>query len=250
MTRHDSTASLRDSQPCCSSITAKGRRCRYRVSRPGSSLCALHSRPRSRRQPGPEANPLAGLPPELATLSSYADIIRFLARVLTLLSENCITPRRAAVLSYIANSLLDSLRAGERLAQYESAQQPEEELQIDWSSVPQVHRPHYTGPDVANASSSSPAAPSHPESPSHADPRTTHPRFPGPTAIEPPPNLPPNTSTLIASDEKSCRSFSYLAQAPALGDTRPPAPSGNEDDAYYDQPHYDSGVPSSRSRSR
>jgi hypothetical protein len=97
---------------------------------------------------------------------------------------------------------------------------------------------------VANASSSSPTAPSHPESPSHADPSTTHPRFPALAAIEPPPNPPPNTSTLIAFDEKSSRSFCYLAQAPALGDSRPPAPSGNEDDPYYDQPDYDSGVPS------
>ena len=249
MIRHDSTAPLHNSQPCCSSITAKGRRCRYRVSTPGSSLCALHSRPRPLRHAEPEANPLAGLPPELSTFSSYADITRFLARVLTLLSENRISPRRAAVLSYIANSLLNSLRAAERLAQYESAHQPEEELQIDWSSVPEVHRPPRADSDVATANSSSPDPPPIPESPSTANAGPIPPRPFAATTLAAPPDSPPNASPLISFDEQSCRSFSYLAQAPALGDTRPPVPPGNEEDSYYDAPYYDSGVPS-RSRSR
>jgi hypothetical protein len=87
--------------------------------------------PRSRRQPEPQANLLAGLPPELATFGSYADITRFLARVLTLLSENRITAWRAAVLSYMATHCSMCCAPRNASRNYESAHQHEEELQID-----------------------------------------------------------------------------------------------------------------------
>jgi hypothetical protein len=109
---------------------------------------------------------------------------------------------------------------------------------------PTVERPqtHRRLPNVANAASSSPDALANPESSSHAKDDTIPPRSTACTTLEAPADSSPNASPLISFDEQSCRSFSDLAQAPALGDTRPSAPSRDEEDPYYDEPYYDAGV--------
>jgi hypothetical protein len=59
---------------------------------------------------------------------------------MTLLSENRISTRRAAVLSYIANSMLNARRE-ERLADQAQAKAEESQpLQIDWTGVPRPDR--------------------------------------------------------------------------------------------------------------
>jgi hypothetical protein len=83
----------------------------------------------------PAANPCADLPPEFCEFSDISHVTKFLARLLVLLSENRISPRRAAVLSYIANSILSSLRAAQRQADSEP-----QELQIYWTGIPRPER--------------------------------------------------------------------------------------------------------------
>ena len=124
------------SLPLCSNISPKGRRCRQPVTHLGAPFCRTHSRIRRSRHI--EANPLTDLPADLSSLNSYSEVTLFLARVLTLLSENRISPRRAAVLTYIANSILNSLRAAERQALLQANDQAEAPLQIDWSAMTRI----------------------------------------------------------------------------------------------------------------
>lgn len=175
MTNQLTHPSASESRSLCTSITSKGRRCRYPVHIPGSQLCKLHSRPRRINPSEPEANPLAGLSPEISAFHSYADISQFLARLLTLLAENRISPRRAAVLSYVANSLLNSLRAAERLSQYEAAHEPEEEFHMDFShmSAPHADSSRPSSAPSTGSSDSSPILDAHTEVPSPDDPVTT-----------------------------------------------------------------------------
>jgi hypothetical protein len=53
----------------------------------------------------------ADLLPELSEFSAGIDIRQFLARLLTLVTQGRISPRRASVLAYITNQLLHSHRA-------------------------------------------------------------------------------------------------------------------------------------------
>jgi len=77
-------------------------------------------------------------------------------------------------------------------ASYEFAHQPEEEPQIDCSSVPQSHRRRLADSDVANANSSSPDALANPESSSNTKADTIPPRPTAFTTLEAPPNSPSN----------------------------------------------------------
>jgi hypothetical protein len=104
----------------------------------------------------PAANPLADLPPELCEFSDISHVTKFLARLLVLLSENRISPRRAAVLSYIANSILSSLRAAQRQADSEP-----QELQIDWTGIPRPERDLIQIAEEQAAASNNPAHSSH-----------------------------------------------------------------------------------------
>jgi hypothetical protein len=81
-----------------------GRRCRKPVSAPESQFCELH-------QAGAQSEPdlSATLTGGLETFNSPAAINHFLSRLLLLLSQNRISPRRAAVLAYITNQILRTI---------------------------------------------------------------------------------------------------------------------------------------------
>ena len=155
-TLSSSPAGASASLPLCSNVSPKLRRCRQPVTHLGAQFCRTHSRIRRPRQL--EANPLTDLPADLSSLNSYSEVTLFLARVLTLLSENRISPRRAAVLTYIANSILNSLRAAERQTLLLAKNPPDEPLNIDWSAMTRVEPDPPASPEPSSELPGSAAA--------------------------------------------------------------------------------------------
>jgi hypothetical protein len=94
--------------------------------------------------PTPPADPLADIATELGDLSEISEVSQFLAKILKLACQNRISISRATALTFIANSLLNSLRllnAEDRIA----AKEPTE-LRIDWTGVPRPDRERQNPP--------------------------------------------------------------------------------------------------------
>ncbi len=103
--------SLDDSNRCQYRY-ANGKRCRLPISKPHSGFCSHHfglsnstSSPESCRD-SQDLSP--DLLPELSQLSRAIDLRQFLVRLLALVTQGRISPRRASVLGYITNQLLQS----------------------------------------------------------------------------------------------------------------------------------------------
>jgi hypothetical protein len=90
--------------PRCSHSAPSGRRCRNSASA-GSSFCPIHQ---------PKPDPAAELVRDLDQFRSAADVTVFLSRLIGAVSRGDISTRRAAVLSYVAISLMHSLRQLQR----------------------------------------------------------------------------------------------------------------------------------------
>ncbi len=89
--------------------TSTGRRCRLRVVDPHAGLCFRHAQLRLEHLEIPDLSPdLVG---SLTGFTSAADINQVLSKLLILLSQNRVSPRRAAVIAYISNLLLRTLPA-------------------------------------------------------------------------------------------------------------------------------------------
>lgn len=86
--------------PRCTHTFSSGRRCRS-SSASDSSFCHRHQ---------PKQDPLADLVRDLDQFRSAADVTVFLSRLISTLSKDQISTRRAAVLSYVAISLMHALR--------------------------------------------------------------------------------------------------------------------------------------------
>jgi hypothetical protein len=103
--------SLHDSNRCHYRY-ANGKRCRLPSSKPHSEFCSRHfvpSKPSSPAESYSDSRDLSSdLFPELSHLSRAIDLRQFLVRLLALVTQGRISPRRAAVLSRIANQLLYS----------------------------------------------------------------------------------------------------------------------------------------------
>jgi hypothetical protein len=101
-----------DDSSRCQYRYANGKRCRLSGSKVHFGLCPQHFR---MNNPGPspqwhnDSEDLsAELLPELSQCKSAIRIDQFLSRLLALVTKGRISPRRAAVLSYITNQLLHS----------------------------------------------------------------------------------------------------------------------------------------------
>jgi len=99
--------------PRCQHRTLSGRQCRARSSDAASRLCPRHDSTENKREPDLAATLTAGL----GEFTSPAPINDFLSRLLLLLAQNRISPRRAAVLAYITNQLLRTVSAMEKEAE-------------------------------------------------------------------------------------------------------------------------------------
>jgi hypothetical protein len=103
--KRQSHAKTPNSLPRCNHIWPSGRRCRTSASSPESSFCPLHK---------PKEDPAAALVHDLQDFRSVGDVTVFLSRLLGVLSRDEISTRRAAVLSYVAISLMHALRSLQR----------------------------------------------------------------------------------------------------------------------------------------
>jgi len=93
----------------CTYRFPNGRRCRLYIAEVDSSFCPAHSRlPENQCEPPDTATTLTA---NLTDFTSAAEINDFLSRLLLLLAQNRISPRKAAVLTYIASQLLRTLPA-------------------------------------------------------------------------------------------------------------------------------------------
>ena len=112
MTQPSAKPSLSNHSARCSHLYANGRRCRLSISTLDSRYCPGHARlPENQLDP---AESSATLTANLSEFRSAIPINDFLARLLLLVAENKISPRRAAVLAYITNQLLRTLPAIDR----------------------------------------------------------------------------------------------------------------------------------------
>jgi hypothetical protein len=95
----------------CTHLSAGGSRCRI-PARLNSQFCGTHTQADAARR---EADDLAAtLTSGLEEFTSAAHINDFLSRLLLLLAQDRISPRRAAVMAYTANLLLRSLSVMEQ----------------------------------------------------------------------------------------------------------------------------------------
>jgi hypothetical protein len=108
MTRH-----AINKPPRCRHRTRSGRFCRLNTV-PGSRFCPRHA-PRSAEPVEPDL--AAKLTSGLGKFNSPAAVNDFLSRLLLLLAQDRISPRRAAVLAYITNQILRSVYAMEAEAE-------------------------------------------------------------------------------------------------------------------------------------
>ena len=101
---------INDSSRCIQRF-ANGKRC-TNFARHDSNFCQSHAKmSEARRQAADLADDLTG---GLDKFTSPVAINDFLSRLLLLLAQNRISPRRAAVLAYITNQLLRTLSAIEK----------------------------------------------------------------------------------------------------------------------------------------
>jgi len=99
------TKPLTDPTRCHHSFPS-GRRCRMPVSDLHAGLCAHHFRHRLVREEADLSTALVG---ELKKFETTDDVNDVLSRLLILVSQDRVSPRRAAVMAYICNLLLRSV---------------------------------------------------------------------------------------------------------------------------------------------
>jgi len=96
----------------CQHRYGNGTQCRLRVSDSPSGLCSRHFRQKITAVlsslPNDSADLSSDLLPELSQCSSVVDLRKFLSRLLVLVTQGRVSPRRASVLSYITHQLLHS----------------------------------------------------------------------------------------------------------------------------------------------
>lgn len=94
----------------CQHSYPSGRRCRLPVSNLHVGLCAQHFRERLVREEADLSSALVG---ELTKFETAGEVNDVLSRLLILVSQDRVSPRRAAVMAYICNLLLRSVPKAE-----------------------------------------------------------------------------------------------------------------------------------------
>ena len=127
----------RINEPRCTQIFSNGKRCRL-FAKPNSTLCPKHA--------GTEAEELAAaLTAGLDEFTSAAPINQFLSRLLLLLAQDRVSPRRGAVMAYTANLILRSVSVMEH--ETAAAQDPKKHpLKVIWDLPRPPHEPVGPGP--------------------------------------------------------------------------------------------------------
>jgi hypothetical protein len=95
--------------PLCRHRTRNGKPCRYSAADPHSGLCPRHAASPTHRYADPQvASDLLG---DLTEFQSACEVNQFLSRLLLLLAQDRLSPRRGSVMAYTCNLLLRSLHA-------------------------------------------------------------------------------------------------------------------------------------------
>lgn len=124
------TVSPNQPLPSCRHVSPKGRHCRQAVPTADSLYCAIHA---AKHHSAASSTQLTiDLASQLREVHSSSDITGFLIGVINLLAENRIPARRAAVLTYIANSIRQSLRDEQREA---ASAESSSSLRIDFGDA-------------------------------------------------------------------------------------------------------------------
>ena len=123
--------------PRCTQRFANGKRCRIHA-QPDSSFCPGHAKLSQNRREAADLS--ATLTGGLDKFKSPAAINDFLSRLLLLLAQNRISPRRAAVLAYITNQLLHTLSAIEKEAATKNQKNAPVKIIWDLPRPPHEHR--------------------------------------------------------------------------------------------------------------
>jgi hypothetical protein len=108
---------------------------------PGSPFCPAHQR---------QAQTAVDLVGDLEEFCSTVDVTIFLSRLVVALSRNQISTRRAAVLSYISNSLMHSLRAIQQENACNADGSRYDPLPLTWNLPSETH-PTFDDVDEARA---------------------------------------------------------------------------------------------------
>jgi hypothetical protein len=111
MTQQTAKPSLINASRCAHRF-ANGLRCRLRTPDADSSYCPNHANLVENQRASTDT--AASLTADLKEFRSAIPINDFLARLLLLLAQDRISPRKAAVLAYITNQLLRTLPAIDR----------------------------------------------------------------------------------------------------------------------------------------
>jgi hypothetical protein len=123
----------RINEPRCTQIFSNGKRCRL-FAKPNSTLCPKHA--------GTEAEELTTtLTGGLDEFTSAAPINQFLSRLLLLLAQDRISPRRGAVMAYTANLLLRSVSVMEHETAGAAQKAKKRPLRVIWGLPCPPHEP-------------------------------------------------------------------------------------------------------------
>jgi hypothetical protein len=136
MTQTTANSSSSNNSSRCQQHLANGTRCRSLIADNGSGLCFHHAKLHKKQSETADLSTF--LIGDLTEFKSAVPINDFLSRLLRLLAENRIAPRRAAVMAYITNQLLRTLAPIDQ----ELNPEPEEEapLRMDFGDLPRPRR--------------------------------------------------------------------------------------------------------------
>jgi hypothetical protein len=96
----------------CRHTYANGKRCLLPPPDKDSAFCGRHAKlPQNQADPDDASDSSADLTAGLTEFTSAEPVNEFLSRLLLLLGQNRISPRRAAVLAYIATQILRTIAA-------------------------------------------------------------------------------------------------------------------------------------------
>jgi hypothetical protein len=130
-----------NSIPRCSRTTPSGRRCRSSASGPDSQFCSRHL---------PAEDPAAELVHGLDQFRSASDVTVFLSRLISALSRDQISTRRAAVLSYVSISLMHALRTLQKENEAHPSDSQFDPLPLTWN-IPRHGSPRFVNIHDARA---------------------------------------------------------------------------------------------------
>jgi len=130
-----------NASPRCTFTTPSGRRCRSVCSSPESPFCLRHK---------PKEDPGAELVRDIKEFRSVGDVTVFLSRLISAVSKNQIPTSRASVLSYVAVSLMHSLRSLQKEHELDESVDKFEVLPWTWR-MPRRGSPGFEDIDDARA---------------------------------------------------------------------------------------------------